>query len=62
MFDLPPEYYRWMAAAKTRGRVTYREMVEFLNQTGQVTPETREGFLQLVSTSGIEVVDSDPPD
>jgi hypothetical protein len=47
-----------MAAAKKRGGTTYQEMVEFLHEMGQVTPELKQGFLQLVHDSGIEVRDT----
>lgn len=58
MYDLPPEFYRWMAGAKKRGSTTYQEMVAFLRGRGEVTPELRESFLQLVHSSGIEVTDT----
>ncbi len=59
MYDLPPEYYRWMAGAKQRGSTTYQELVEFLRGIGEVTPEEREAFLQLVHASGLEVTDAE---
>lgn len=59
MYDLPPEFYRWMADAKGRGSTTYQEMVTFLrDQEQEVTPELRESFLQLIHASGIDVIDN----
>lgn len=58
MYDLPPEYYRWLAAAKKRGGTTYQEMVDFLQGMGQVPPEVKKDFLQLIHASGIEVRDT----